>query len=207
MLIFWFGILGFAITLIEGLEPFLEFSKLTSWIIKNWVHWSRTFWTYIANLINLPMPAWVADLLSAILYAMALVWRGMYLIVSPGAPDNSGKAVHQKDIFDYFGDWGLIICLICSVIVFYLAGKLITLAIFFVLISSGVVVLILSKFDGSAGFAIVFMFAIAVIRAAPVVLIAIVIVLLIDRVAFYSDSIRLTWSWARCQAGIEKDCF
>lgn len=67
-----FGVLGLAITCLQGVEPFIDLSKWVAWVTGYWVYITRWVWTWLASWVGLKIPNNLADCLTGISYLAAL---------------------------------------------------------------------------------------------------------------------------------------
>ena len=68
-----FGVVGLAITCLQGLTPFIELTQLVSWIVSNWTDWSRALWIYVFAYFSIDISKITADLLSGAFYLASFI--------------------------------------------------------------------------------------------------------------------------------------
>lgn len=68
--------IGLAITILEGLDPFLRFSKIVSWIVQNWLLLEYAAWSYLFSLLNLSLSKEVYEIVSVFFYMVVFTVAG-----------------------------------------------------------------------------------------------------------------------------------
>ncbi len=68
-----FGFYGLVVTCLDGVKPFLDFSLLVSWVVKNWLLWTRELWGELLIIIGISVPVGIADGLSGFVYCVSTV--------------------------------------------------------------------------------------------------------------------------------------
>lgn len=72
LFILLFGLVGFCIACLQGIEPFIEFTFWVAWVSENWLAWSRMFWNWVGSLVGISVPKSVSDSLSGAVYTFGL---------------------------------------------------------------------------------------------------------------------------------------
>lgn len=73
LLLVAFGVVGFTITCLQGLIPFIELAQWVSWIVSNWTAWSRALWLYVFAYFSIDISKATADLLSGAFYLTSII--------------------------------------------------------------------------------------------------------------------------------------
>ena len=70
-----FGIIGSALTIFQGLEPFLRFSRLALWIVDHWRHIAAVPWTWLGSLIDVQIRQELALICSFLVFILIFCAR------------------------------------------------------------------------------------------------------------------------------------
>jgi hypothetical protein len=91
------GIFGVAFTLFQGLESFIRFSRFMAYLVHHWRELTRAFWSWIASVFSLDLPAWILDSITLALFVLLFTIRAMRSAASE-------KEFYSKRIIR-FADW------------------------------------------------------------------------------------------------------
>lgn len=225
-----FGALGIAISIMQGIEPFIEVAQWVAWLTENWTKMTRGFWAFLANLFVLHISENAADFLTGATYSIALVFGFRRLQL-----DRQGfvHSLFEKP-FDYTRENPVVLKFIPSIV---------PLALFGAILSIPLVVLYKAiEFDSeqraiglSLGFMIfvfpVFLektsstknfvdriygipadsdqssrlsYTLLTFSVAPALaLLTLLGLLLVNEIAANGENILAAYDWARCDAGID----
>lgn len=67
------GLIGFGITCIEGIEPFIKVSKVLVWFADKWTEIVNDAWLAVEYLVNIDIPNNLTDFLTGVIYSMFAV--------------------------------------------------------------------------------------------------------------------------------------
>jgi hypothetical protein len=69
------GIFGVVLTLFQGLEPFLEFSRFMAYLFNHWRAWTRDLWVWFASFVKLDVPVWLCDVITLAIFLLLFTMR------------------------------------------------------------------------------------------------------------------------------------
>lgn len=68
-----FGVIGLAISVVEGIEPFIEVTRWIAWISENWTVFWRSLWANIFARLGVQISTELADGLTGCAYILSLM--------------------------------------------------------------------------------------------------------------------------------------
>jgi hypothetical protein len=136
------GILGVAFSLFQGLEPFLKFSRLMSYLVNHWRELTRGLWTWLASFVHLELPPIAMDVLTAAVLIMLFTVRSLrhssITKIQQGRPLLFYTPDSLDGIFDYMGKYANIrflrwlVLTVCSWIILTLAYSAVFIMLFLI---------------------------------------------------------------------------
>lgn len=226
-----FGLLGIAISAVEGVEPFIEVTKWIAWFTNSWTDFWRLVWSTLFGWLGINIPQSISDGLTGCLYITSFV------IAARKVKDDAGPAQwltvvmlrlveplikrSNQSLLSGILDISIIFSLLLApliVLTYFVflhsmpqALALICLIVGFVFIAAlhkkrlieKLANLIFGNADDNSSLSGLTTFALMVISMPLAALSLIGVILLINEIAANGDNITALYEWARCDAGIE----